>query len=61
MTHTIATKQAVYEFTTVTNAQVVHVTKWILKGSGSRDAHVSTTTDLDSARKWFKQLKAYTS
>ena len=61
MTYTICTKQAVYEFTTVTNAKVVHVTKWILKGSGSRDAHVSTTTDLDSARKWFKQLKAYTS
>ena len=57
MTYTVNTNSAVYEFTTVTNAKVVHVTKWILKGSGSRDAHVSTSTDIDSARKWFKQLR----
>ena len=58
MTYTICTKQAVYEFTTVTNAQVVHVTKWILKGC--KGAHTSTSTDRDSARKWIKQLKAAT-
>ena len=71
MAYTISTKQAVYEFnvafiedkvfTKEDNAPyagVVYVTKWILKGSGCKDAHVSTSTDLTSACKWIKQLKA---
>ena len=61
MTFTVNTKTAVYEFNTVRNAPVVHVTKWILKGSGCKEAHCSTSTDLDSARKWARQLLAYTS
>ena len=56
MTFTVNTKSAVYEFTTAPGQ--VHVTKWILKGC--KGAHVSTSTDLTSARKWIKQLKAAT-
>ena len=61
MTFTYCTKSAVYEFHTDRQSSVVHVTKWILKGSGCKEAHRSTTTDLDSARKWARQLAAYTS
>jgi hypothetical protein len=59
MAFTINTKTAVYEFNTAPG--VIHVTKWILKGSGCKEAHCSTSTDLTSARKWIKQLKEYTS